>query len=244
MIFLTTLDTSPSSFYLKTYFLYQTNGLEGVAAIVEEHLVLKSDLAQMVNMSIIQNKIDPSKEIEKVKTLERSILESMIDQKIILKKAELDSVIVEENEVNLALDQQIQMLISQAGGEKKAEEALGQSIKNFRREFWYEMRDRLLSEKYQQQLINNIKVTRLDVLNFYETYKDSLPTIPLKAKVRHCLIKIKPSSAAKESSFSFLKNLKKKIEEGDLFSDLAKEHSEDPGSRNNGGELHLLESER
>ena len=52
------------------------------------------------------------------------------------------------------------------------------------------MRDRLLSEKYQQQLINNIKVTRSDVLNFYETYKDSLPTIPLKAKVRHCLIKL------------------------------------------------------
>ena len=127
----------------------------------------------------------------------------MIDQKIILKKAELDSVVVDENEVNLALDQQIQMLISQAGGEKKAEEALGQSIKSFRREFWYEMRDRLLSEKYQQQLINNIKVTRLDVLNFYETYKDSLPTIPLKAKVRHCLIKIKPSETAKNLLFYF-----------------------------------------
>ena len=191
----------------------------------------------MVNMSIIQNKINPSKDIEKVKALEKTILESMIDQKIILKKAELDSVVVDENEVNLALDQQIQMLISQAGGEKKAEEALGQSIKSFRREFWYEMRDRLLSEKYQQQLINNIKVTRLDVLNFYETYKDSLPTIPLKAKVRHCLIKIKPSETAKKSSILFLKDLKNKIKQGALFSDLAKKHSEDPGSKNNGGEL-------
>ena len=175
-------------FFSSLIFSQNNQDIDGVAAIVEEHLVLKSDLAQMLNMSIIQNKIDPLKDIEKVKTLEKSILESMIDQKIILKRAELDSVIVEENEVNLALDQQVQMLISQAGGEKKAEEALGQSIKSFRREFWYEMRDRLLSEKYQQQLINNIKVTRLDVLNFYETYKDSLPIIPLKAKIRHCLI--------------------------------------------------------
>ena len=99
------------------------------------------------------------------------------------------------------------------------------------------MRDRLLSEKYQQQLINNIKVTRSDVLNFYETYKDSLPIIPLKAKVRHCLIKVKPSENAKNFSISFLKYLKIKIEQGDIFSDLAKENSEDPGSRNNGGEL-------
>ena len=211
--------------------------IDGVAAIVEEHLVLKSDLAQMVNMSIIQNKIDPSKDTEKIKALEKTILRSMIDQKIILKKAELDSVVIEENEVDLALDQQIQMLVSQAGGEKKAEEALGQSIKSFRREFWYEMRDRLLSEKYQQQLINNVKVTRLDVLNFYETYKDSLPTIPLRVKVRHCLIKIKPSETAKKSSFLFLKDLKNKIKQGALFSELAKKHSEDPGSKNNGGEL-------
>ena len=109
--------------------------IDGVAAIVEEHLVLKSDLAQMVNMSIIQNKINPSIDLEKVKALEKNILKSMIDQKIILTKAELDSVVVDENEVNLALDQQIQILISQAGGEKKAEEALGQSIKSFRREF-------------------------------------------------------------------------------------------------------------
>ena len=211
--------------------------IDGVAAIIEEHIVLKSDLAQMVNMSIIQNKIDIEKDREKIKKLEKSVLESMIDQKIILKKAELDSVLVEENEVDLALDQQIQMLISQAGGEKKAEEALGQSIKEFRREFWYDMRDRLVSEKYQQQLINAIKVTRLDVLEFYKTYRDSLPVIPLKAKIRHCLIKVKPSQSSKKSSFLFLKDLQKKIENGGSFSDLAEKHSEDPGSKNNGGSL-------
>ena len=39
--------------------------IDGVAAIIEEHIVLKSDLAQMVNMSLIQNKIDPEKDKEK-----------------------------------------------------------------------------------------------------------------------------------------------------------------------------------
>ncbi len=42
--------------------------IDGVAAIIEEHIVLKSDLAQMVNMSIIQNKIDIEKDKEKLKT--------------------------------------------------------------------------------------------------------------------------------------------------------------------------------
>ena len=232
---------------MKLFFLFVTlfsfvfsrdnQSVDGVAAIIEEYIVLKSDLAQMLNMAIIQNKIDPLRNIDKVKDLEKSILESMVDQKIILKKAELDSVVVEENEVDLALNQQVETLINQAGSKEKAEEMLGQSIKSFRREFWYEMRDRLVSEKYQQQLINNVKVSRLDVLAFYNTYKDSLPTIPLKAKIRHCLIKVKPSEYSKETSLQILKNIKTKIEQGDSFSELAKEFSEDPGSKSNGGDL-------
>ena len=229
-------------FFLLPFLFSQTSQeIDGVAAIIEEHIVLKSDLAQMVNMTIIQNRLDPEKDIEKIKKLKTSVLESMIDQKIILKKAELDSVVVDEKEVDLALDQQIQMLVSQAGGEKKAEEALGQSIKSFRREFWYEMRDRLVSEKYQQGLINSIQVTRLDVLDFYRAYKDSLPTIPLKVKMKHCLIKVKPSESSKKSSFLFLKEIQSKIEGGQSFSVLAEKHSQDPGSKNNGGSLGWVE---
>ena len=33
--------------------------LDGVAAIVENHIILKSDLAQMINMAAIQRRIDP-----------------------------------------------------------------------------------------------------------------------------------------------------------------------------------------
>ena len=50
-------------------FTQGNQNIDGIAAIIEEHLVLKSDLAQMVNMSIIQNKMDPSKDIEKIKAL-------------------------------------------------------------------------------------------------------------------------------------------------------------------------------
>ena len=215
----------------------EKQNIDGVAAIVEDKIVLKSDLAQMVNMSLIQNKIDPNKNKEKFILLQESILQSMIDQKIILRRAELDSVVVEENEVGVALEQQIQMLINQAGGEKQAESVLGQGLKEFKREFWYDMQDRLISERYQQNLINAIKVTRSDVLSFFEVYKDSLPVIPLTTKIRHCLIKIKPSEDSKQKSFLFLNNLKEKIKKGADFSIVAKEHSGDPGSKNNGGSL-------
>ena len=211
--------------------------IDGVAAVIEDHIILKSDLIQMVNMTAIQNRIDPRLNPDAFIQLQNSVVQSMIDQKIMLEMAELDSITVEEKEVNQALDQQIQMLIAQAGSEELAEKALGQSIKDFRREFWYDMRDRMISERYQQQLLNAIAVTRFDVKEFYKTYRDSIPHLPMKVKVRHLQIPINPSDMAKEKTRKFLLDLKTKINGGASFADLAKEHSLDPGSKNNGGEL-------
>jgi hypothetical protein len=39
--------------------------VDGVAAVIEDKIVLKSDLNQMVNMLAIQQKIDPNKNPDK-----------------------------------------------------------------------------------------------------------------------------------------------------------------------------------
>ena len=215
----------------------ETQYIDGVAAVVENHIVLKSDLAQMVNMTAIQQKLDPRVSPDVFLKLQNTILQSMIDQKILLEMAKLDSIDVSEKDVDLALEQQVQLLISQAGNKKNAEEMLGQSIKDFQREFWYDMKDRMVSERYQQQMINSISVTRDDVLAFYETYKDSLPKMPFRAKVRHVLITILPSEKSKNETRASLVDIKNKIESGGSFEELAKVYSLDTGSKNNGGNL-------
>jgi len=215
----------------------QPQYIDGVAAVIEEHIVLKSDLAQLVNMTAVQNGLDPSKDPGSFLRLQGSVLQSMVDQKILLEMAEVDSIFVEEKEVDQNLEQQVQMLVAQAGSEKRAVEILGQSLSDFRREFWYDMRDRLISEKYQQQLLNSINVTRGDVVEFYKTYRDSLPPIPTRVKVRHLLIPISPSESSKNKSVSLLDSIKEQVLGGADFGLLASEHSQDPGSKNSGGSL-------
>ena len=226
--------------FLIVSFLKSQNSIQyidGIAAVIEDHIILKSELAQMVNMAAIQNRVDPNNNPDGFVRLQNTIVQSMVDQKIMLEMAEIDSIVVEENEVNQALDQQIQMLIAQAGSEERAEGALGQPLSDFRREFWYDMKDRLVSERYQQKLLDGVSITRMDVVSFFQTYKDSLPIIPMKAKVRHVLVPIKPSSDEKKSTFSFLDQLKVQIEGGASFEELARDNSQDPGSKNNGGSL-------
>ena len=87
------------------------------------------------------------------------------------------------------------------------------------------MRDRLVSEKYQQQLLNSINITRGGVVDFYKTYKDSLPSIPTRVKVRHLLISVIPSEKSKNETFSLLKSIKGRLLNGEDFSLLASQFS-------------------
>ena len=73
-----------------SYLLSQTGGsfVDGVAAVVEENIVLKSDLNQMVNMMAIQQRVDPGRDLNKYIKLKEAVLRSLVDQKILLEMAE------------------------------------------------------------------------------------------------------------------------------------------------------------
>ena len=212
--------------------------VDGVAAVVEEKIVLKSDLNQMANMMAIQQRIDPNKDLDKYINLRVAVLRSMVDQKILLEMAEEDTTIeATEKEVDQSLEQQIENILQQAGGKAAAEKMLGQSINSFRSEFWFDMRDKIISEKYQQKMLEKIKISKKDVFSFFETYKDSLPFFPTEAKIRHILIKPEPSDSIKKETLSFLNKIKNQINKEGGFGVLAEKHSMDPGSKKKGGDL-------
>ena len=154
--------------------------------------------------------------------------------------AELDSIEVKEKDVDNALNKQIENFITQAGSKESAETSLGQSLKSFRREFWPEMRDRLISEQYQYSLLSNIKTSKEDVFSFFNTYKDSLPMLPALINLYHLLIVVKPGKESKNIAFETIKNLRTQILNGESFEKLAQSFSQDPGSKSKGGSLGLV----
>ena len=215
----------------------QQQHIDGVAAIVGENIILKSDVSQVVGMTALQQGLDVSKDVDVLMKLQEGVLSSLIDQKVILEMAKLDSIEIADKDVENALDQQVENFILRAGSEDVAETMLGQSLSDFRREFWYDMRDRLITEQYQQQLIMSVNINRVGVFNFYEEYKDSLPDFPIKMKIRHLLTRIKPGEESKKNALFEIKQIRDRILNGELFSGLAKAFSDDPGSKNNGGSL-------
>jgi len=211
--------------------------IDGIAAIVGENIILKSDVSQVVGMTALQRGLDVSKDRAVLEKLQGEVLGSLIDQKVILEMAKLDSIAVAEKDVERALEQQIETFIMRAGTEKMAETMLGQSLNDFRREYWYDMRDRLITEQYQQQLIMSVNINRENVINFFTSYKDSLPIFPVTMKIRHLLIRIKPSEKSRSDAEKKINTVRERILAGESFSALAEIYSADPGSKNNGGSL-------
>ena len=240
---------------MKSFFIFLTCGLvnlngqdkthlqeiDGVVAIVDDNLVLLSDINQSLAMAVFQNNWDPAKDVEKINKLKNQITQNFIDRKVILSKALLDSIDVEDKEVDRALEQQMSNMISQAGGEEQAEKALGQPLRVFRREYWYDVKDMLITQKYQQQLINKVRVNNKEVRAFFKSNKDKIDNFPNLMKIRHILFKIQPGEIQTNKTLNFLNTLKKDIEDNKIsFKEAAITYSQDPGSKNNGGNLGLV----
>ena len=229
--------------FLSSFVLLIAQGglLEGVSAVVGNTVILKSDVSQLVSMTALQNQIDLNKDPSVLKELQVRALENLVNRQIILEMAKLDSVEVKEKDVNDALDRQVENIIFQAGSAEIAEEYLGQSISSYRRDYWIDIRDLLITEQYQFSLINQININRDGVVLFYEEYRDSLGFLPTLYRINHIQLTIKPSGKSLSNALSKINDIRNKIVSGEPFHSLAIAHSEDPGNSSRGGDLGYVE---
>ena len=211
--------------------------LDRVASVVENKIVLMSDVVLAANAVAAQQKINPNTDPLIYQEILESSRESMVEQLLIIEMAEQDSVEILEKDIDKALNQQIDNIIAQTGSKELAEEALGKKISDFKRSYRDDMKGKLLAEKYTSSLTTSISVSRGDVIDFFSVYKDSIPSFPTLYKTHHILIEIKPSEESEKKSFEKTMKVKNEILSGLSFEEAAKKYSADPGSKDQGGNL-------
>ena len=229
--------------FFSTTFSQNTVGqkIDGVAAVVGDRVVLMSDVNQSLAMAVFQQKLDPRKDGLKIQSLKNDIINTIVNRKVVLIMAELDSVEVDDKEVDRTLQQQVDNIIQQAGGEEAAEAALGQPLRVFKREYWYDVKDMLITQKYQRTLMSKVGVNRSDVESFFNSYKDSIPIFPTTAKIRHLLIDVEPGGEQIKKTTDLLKEIRMKIlNKENTFAEMALKYSQDPSAKQAGGSLGFL----
>ncbi|MDZ7266221.1 MAG: peptidylprolyl isomerase [candidate division KSB1 bacterium] len=215
--------------------------LDRVVAVVDDKIILQSELSQYAYQLAIQLGIDPRREPAKFAQLQKNALASLVDQKVLLTKAQEDSVVVDERQVDQLLEDRIKNITQQLGSEQKVEEYFGQPMRKIRRTLRRDISEGLLVRNLQQQKYRNIKISRREVENFYHTMKDSLPAIKESVKLSHILMNIQPGEQALATAREKAEGLLKRIRAGENFAQLASQYSEDPGSSKRGGELGFIQ---
>ena len=215
----------------------QDNGkkveVDGVAAIVGKNIILLSDIENQYLNYRAQGEISGSE-----KDMKCRILEDMLFQNLLVAQAEVDSIEVDDSQVNSELDRRIAMFINQFGSQEKLERYYNKKLPEIKAELFDMIKDQLLAQQVQQQIVQNVNVTPSEIRAYYKSIpEDSLPVIKTQYVIQQIVknppISIEEKLRVKEE----LLNLRKRILSGENFSTLAILYSEDPGSAKKGGEL-------
>lgn len=203
--------------------------LDKIVARVDNHYILNSEVEDMYTQYKAEGRGAPEK---------CQLLESLIINKMLLAKAEIDSVTVEDKEVDGELDAKMGYMIQRFGSEKNIVEAYGKSIDNLKTELRNQVKEQKIVEKMQRTISGNVKITPSEVRKFFNSIpKDSLPYIPSEVEIGHIVKKGEVTREQKEKLRQQLLELKERAAKGEDFANLAQIYSEDLGTAKNGGDL-------
>ena len=207
--------------------------VDEVIWVIGDEPILKSDVEQMRMQAAtegIRFKGDP----------DCAIPEQIAVQKLFLHQAVIDSVDkdVTEADISAGVEDQINRWVDMIGSREKLEEYKKESITQLRAELHDDMRDRMLVQKMQQKLVQDIKVTPAEVRRYFaELPEDSIPFVPTEYEVQ--IITQTPRISDEEINRvkDRLREFTDRINRGETsFATLARLYSQD-GSARNGGEL-------
>lgn len=205
--------------------------LDKVVAVLGSNIILLSELNQQYAQYL--NSGNPADEGFKC-----LILRDMLGNKLLKLQAEIDSVYVEENQVDEEVDKRMRMQIQRAGGQERLEQFLNRSILQYKDEIRPEIKEQMISQKMQATITQDVNVTPLEVKKYFDSYpKDSLPDIPTEFEVGEIVLHPKLTKAEKQRFYDKIDAFRLRVKSGEDFGFLAKSYSEDPGSAAEGGDL-------
>lgn len=219
-------------FFISSAVYSQVEG-DRIIAVIGNDIITESDLQYQVQSYARQNQIT-----EISPFLAQQIFQSMVTNKMILAKAEQDSVTVSEDELNKELESRLKALIEQVGSQERLEEAYGMSLLKIKILMKEDLDKNMKIDKMKRRKFQGgMKVSDKEIKNFYAIYRDSLPDVNEEFEIAHIFMERKVSDAEKEEAKKTAELILDSIKQGVDFSELAIRNSADSMSAIAGGDL-------
>ncbi|MCU0429312.1 MAG: peptidylprolyl isomerase [Cytophagaceae bacterium] len=210
----------------------QAQVIDRIIAKVDNYILLESELEAAYQQYLSSMEGPPPED------LKCRILETLLINKVLVAKAEIDSVVVDKAQVDGELDRRMQYFIRQIGSQEKLEQYYQKSVEELKQDLRPQVKEQLLTEKMQSLITDKVKVSPGDVKKFYnELPKDSLPFFSTEYEVGQLVKKAMVSKDQKQVARKKLIDIRQRILNGEDFCTLAEQFSEDFGSAKECGDL-------
>lgn len=210
-----------------------------IIAQVGDKIILRSDIYNALSdMRRQEAQLPPNPEC--------MLVEAQLIQKALVLQAEKDSLVVGADELEASLDNQVRGFVMQYGSKEVLEEIAGKTVYQLKEDFREPFKERNLADQMRRKIVENIKITPTEVRNHFDAIpKDSLPFYESELEVSEILIYPKANREIESYVSRELNDMKRQVEAGTKkFDQLAKLHTEDPGSKENGGQYSLNRNDK
>lgn len=207
-----------------------TKVIDQVVAIVGSNIILSSDIEKQYNQMVVQN--------PEAINMKCEVVDNLIFQKLLVNQASVDSVYVQDNQVEAELDKRMRFFVSQIGSEEKLEAYFHTTIPQLKEELRQVIKEQLIVQTMQGKITKDIQVTPQDVRQYFDRIdKDSLPYIDAEITIEQIVKRPPVNAYEKQRVKDQLAEYRTRVMNGEDFSIFAALYSEDPGSARKGGEL-------
>jgi peptidyl-prolyl cis-trans isomerase SurA len=206
--------------------------VDEIIAKVDNYIVLKSDL-EKVYQDYLANGGSPGMEAR------CQYLALLIRNKLMLAKAEIDSVVVLDADVDNNTQRRMDMILAQSGRTADELESIyGKTMEQIRLELRDQIREQMIVAKMEETITDKLSVTPAEVKRFFNAIPhDSLPYFSAAVQVGQ-IVKIAEVSPEQETlAKNQLLDIRSRILAGENFAELAKKYSADPSVLQNAGEM-------
>ena len=210
-----------------------------IAAVVGDRIILQSDVRNSVaDMARRGENLPPNAEC--------MIMEQAVVSKVMMLQAEKDSLPVTEEDVEADLDNRIRSYVNQFGSQEAVEEIAGKTIYQIKDDARESVREQKLAASMQRKIVENVRITPVEVKAWFEKIpKDSLPFYESELEIGQIILYPKASRDLEQYIIGEMNNYRRQIElKLTNFEQLAKRVSEDPGSKDRGGQYQLNRNEK
>lgn len=206
--------------------------VDKIIAKVDNYIVLKSELDQAY-LDYVANGGQGGDQTR------CQYLAVLLRNKLMMAKAEIDSIVVSDEEVDQNTERRMGMILAQyQGSQEELENKFGKTLEQIKGELRDQIREQMVVSEMERTITKDITVTPAEVKRFFNRIpKDSLPFFSAEIEVAQIVKNAKVSEKQKAETKQQLIELRNRLLTGEDFSTVAKKYSADPSVATNNGDM-------